>query len=207
MRSKKLKYLIYFSFFSAIMLILSTTPLGFVPIGPLRATTLHIPVILAGILFGKRFGAGIGFVFGFLSLVINTLSPTLTSFVFTPFISIGTTSGNFASLIIVFIPRILLGFLSGWIIELLSKKKINHYISVSFTAIFTTFIHSVLVLSLIVIFFGSPYSDVKELSVNQLWPFIGTILATNGIAEMILAGFIVPFLARALSPIIERSSL
>lgn len=206
MRSKKLKSLIYFAFFSAIMVVLTTTPLGFVPIGPIKATTLHIPVILAGVLFGKRFGAGIGFVFGLLSLTINTLSPTITSFVFSPFITIGENSGNFSSLLIVFLPRITLGFLSGWMVEFLSKKQLHNSFYIACVAAFNTLIHSILVLSMIALFFGSPYASTKDLTVNQLLPFIGTILATNGLLEALLASITVPFLSKALQASAERRS-
>ena len=43
--------------FLAIMIILAVTPLGFIPIGPINATTMHIPVIIASIVLGPRIGA------------------------------------------------------------------------------------------------------------------------------------------------------
>ncbi len=204
MTSKKLKKYIYFAFFSAIMIVLMLTPLGFIPIGPIRATTLHIPVILAGVLFGPAFGAGIGFVFGLLSLLINTYSPTITSFVFSPFITIGGTSGNFASLIIVFGPRIFLGFFSGWLHQFLFRLKWKNITMTMVVSGINSFIHSVLVLSLIALFFGSPYSSAKGMDISELFPFISTILATNGIAEMTVAAILVPFIYKALKPLTER---
>ena len=83
MNKQKTKNLSFMSLFIAIEILMVMVPfLGFIPIGPLRATTLHIPVIIAGIVLGKKQGAGIGLVFGISSLVINTIQPTLTSFVF-----------------------------------------------------------------------------------------------------------------------------
>ena len=66
----------------------------------------------ATMLLGSGTGAFLGFVFGLTSLLINTFAPTVTSFVFSPFITVGGIHGNFASLLIVFVPRILLGWLS-----------------------------------------------------------------------------------------------
>ena len=43
--------------FLAIQIILVVTPLGYLPIGPISATTMHIPVIIAGIALGKKAGA------------------------------------------------------------------------------------------------------------------------------------------------------
>ena len=45
------------------------------------------------------------------------------SFVFTPFITIGGMSGNWTSLLIAFVPRILLGYLAGLVYEQLQKKQ------------------------------------------------------------------------------------
>ena len=73
------------------------TPLGFIPIGPMKATTMHIPVILAGILLGIKGGAITGLVFGISSVVNATINPTILSFVFTPFYSLGEYHGNFMS--------------------------------------------------------------------------------------------------------------
>ena len=44
--------LVVLSLMIAIEVILILTPLGYIPIGGIRATTLHIPVMLAGILLG-----------------------------------------------------------------------------------------------------------------------------------------------------------
>ena len=88
MKNKKTKDLIFYAMFIAIEMLLVFIPfLGYIPIGPLRATTLHIPVIIAGIILGKKGGMIIGLVFGLSSLFYNTISPTVTSFVFSPFIS------------------------------------------------------------------------------------------------------------------------
>ena len=53
MKSKKTKNLVLYAMFIAIEMILVFIPfLGYIPIGPLRATTLHIPVIICWNYFG-----------------------------------------------------------------------------------------------------------------------------------------------------------
>lgn len=86
---KKTKFLVLLTMFCSIQVVLMLTPLGYIPLGPVRATTMHIPVILAGILLGVKGGAITGLVFGLSSVIINTITPTITSFVFTPFYSLG----------------------------------------------------------------------------------------------------------------------
>lgn len=94
---KKTKFLVLLTMFCSIEVVLMFTPLGFIPLGPIRATTLHIPVILAGMLLGVKGGAITGLVFGLGSVLINTITPTITSFVFTPFYSLGEYHGNLMS--------------------------------------------------------------------------------------------------------------
>ena len=53
MKSKKTQYMSIMAMFLAIQIILVVTPLGYLPIGPISATTMHIPVIIAGIALGK----------------------------------------------------------------------------------------------------------------------------------------------------------
>ena len=60
-------------------------------------------VIIAAFILGPLGGGILGFVFGLLSLIVMTIYPSATSFVFTPFYGIG----NGWSLVICFLPRIL----------------------------------------------------------------------------------------------------
>ena len=58
------KKFVLFAFFVAIELVLMFTPLGYIPIGPLRATTMHIPVIICAIVLGVKEGILLGFILG-----------------------------------------------------------------------------------------------------------------------------------------------
>ena len=125
MRSKKTQYMTFMAMFLAIEIILVVTPLGYIPIGPLSATTMHIPVIIAGITLGKKPGAQLGLVFGLTSLIRATIQPGITSFCFSPFVTVGNISGDWRSVIIALVPRILLGYLAGVIFEFI-KNKFNN---------------------------------------------------------------------------------
>lgn len=86
----------------AITVVLGMTPLGFVPIGPLNATTMHIPVLIAAFIERPVVGGFVGLIFGLSSLFNAITRPTPISFVFyNPLISI--------------LPRILLGVISAYI--------------------------------------------------------------------------------------------
>lgn len=179
MKNRKTKNLAFMSLFIAIELLMVMVPfLGFIPIGPLRATTLHIPVIIAAMTLGKEKGAGIGLVFGLSSLLINTISPTVTSFVFSPLIS-----GSFMSALIAIIPRMLIGYISGWIYEKWQWHRRTVVMTVS--AMMGSLTNTVLVLGGIYLIFGSQYASSIGQSYQQLLPYFLGIIMTNGVLEAI----------------------
>lgn len=108
----KTKNLTTVGILGAIVIMLGLTPLGFIPLGVLTITSLHIPVIIAGILEGPVVGGLVGLIFGFFSLFNAMTRPTPISFVFyNPLISI--------------MPRILIGVVTGLVYRALKDKDNN----------------------------------------------------------------------------------
>jgi len=202
---KKTKFLVLLTMFCSIQVVLMLTPLGYIPIGPIRATTMHIPVILAGILLGVKGGAITGLVFGISSVIINTITPTITSFVFTPFYSLGDYHGNFMSLVIAIAPRVLLGVLAALIFSWFRNKdnKVK-LIGSGITALVCTLIHSILVLGMIYVFFGPSYAAAKGVEVSALFGLLLGLIATNSVLEAIIATLIVTPLTKVLEPITKK---
>ena len=102
--------------------------------------------------FRKRKGAGIGLVFGLSSLIMNTIQPTVTSFVFSPFIS-----GSILSAFIAIVPRVLIGYVAGLIYELLKGK--NETIAMIVGSFLGAMTNTILVLGGIYVIFGSQYTS------------------------------------------------
>ena len=202
---KKTKFLVLLTMFCSIQVVLMLTPLGYIPIGPIRATTMHIPVILAGILLGVRGGAITGLVFGLSSVIINTITPTITSFVFTPFYSLGEYHGNFMSLVIAIAPRVLLGVLAAFIYSWFRNKDNKvRLIGSGITALVCTLIHSILVLGMIYVFFGPSYATAKGVEVSALFGLLLGLITTNSVLEAIIATLIVTPLTKVLEPITKK---
>ena len=202
MKSKqKTKNMVLLALFGCIEIVLMLTPLGYIPIGPVRTTTLHIPVILAGVLMGPGAGSAIGLIFGISSVIINTLTPTVTSFVFSPFYSVGEFHGGLASLIIAIGPRVLLGWLAGVLFTLLMKttKKIN--VSLILAALISTLTHTALVMLGIYVFFGSAYAAVKGVALSGLAALFLGVVMTTGLLEMAIGAVIVLAVGRVLLPL------
>ena len=51
---EKTRSLVEMALFMAIIVVLAITPLGYIPLGFMNATTVHIPVIIAGIVLGWK---------------------------------------------------------------------------------------------------------------------------------------------------------
>lgn len=110
MNKNNIRKLVVSSMLGAITIVLGLTPLGFIPLGIINATTMHIPVIVGAILEGPIVGASIGLIFGVSSLVKAFLAPGPISFVFyNPLVSI--------------LPRVLIGVVSYYVYDILNKRS------------------------------------------------------------------------------------
>lgn len=93
--TSQVKGLVQAALFAALIILMAMVPfLGYIPLGFTRATIIHIPVILGALVLGPKKGAFLGLIFGLTSLINNTMNPTVTSFVFSPFYSLGEIRGD-----------------------------------------------------------------------------------------------------------------
>ena len=77
--------LVLTALFVAIIVVMASTPLGFIPLVVINATTLHIPVILGSLFLGPKKGGFLGGVFGLTSLYKSSIAGgSLSAFVFSP---------------------------------------------------------------------------------------------------------------------------
>lgn len=195
-RSEKTLKLVQLALFSAIIFLMAFTPyLGFIPLGFMNATIIHIPVILGSIILGPKVGAFLGGIFGLTSLLNNTFNPNVTSFVFSPFYTMGGIHGGIKSLIICFVPRILIGVVPYYVYKLISKlmesKRSSKNVALAAAGISGSLINTLLVMYGIYFLFGTSYSNAKGISPDALYGLILTIIGTQGIPEAIVAGVLV----------------
>ena len=124
MKNEKTYELVLTALFTAIIVIMAFTPLGYIPLVVINATIIHIPVILGALFLGPKKGAFLGFVFGLTSFINNTFkAATASAFVFSPVLAYNVVgvSGVFKSLYICFVPRILVGVLPYFVYILIRK--------------------------------------------------------------------------------------
>lgn len=111
--------LVLTALFVAIIVVMASTPLGFIPLVVINATTLHIPVIIGSLFLGPKKGGFLGGVFGLTSLIKSSLgAASLSAFVFSPVAALSMlphdTVGAAVLLVlkstfIAVVPRILIG--------------------------------------------------------------------------------------------------
>lgn len=107
-KSFNVRKLVIIGVLGAISTVLGMTPLGFIPVGPTRATIMHIPVIIGAIMEGPLVGAFVGLIFGLFSIFQAITSPTPVSFVFlNPLVSV--------------LPRVLIGIVTYYVYNSLNK--------------------------------------------------------------------------------------
>ncbi|HOO25120.1 MAG TPA: ECF transporter S component [Clostridiales bacterium] len=188
-QKQKILFLAQFSMLLAIEAIVCFTPLGSLPaLGPVVATLSHIPVIITAILLGTGAGAAMGFFFGLFSLIVMTFTPPgPTAFVFTPFYSVGDFKGNLWSLVICFLPRILIGLVTGFTYLALSKAmkkyKNKNAIVYGVSGFLGSMTNTLLVLAGIYLFFGKSFASVIGVEYKLLLGVIGSIILTSGLPE------------------------
>lgn len=189
----KTKRLVTISLLSGISFVLGFTPLGFIPIPPANATTMHIPVIIGAILEGPVAGMIIGLIFGVSSIIQALLRPNILSFAFiNPLVSV--------------LPRILIGLVSYYsywlVLKFFSseKEKVSKWkesVSVGVSAALGTLINTAGVLGMMYLIFSERIATAMGVGTNAVGGVLLAIALTNGIPEIIIAVLICVGVIRA----------
>ena len=211
-RNQKLILMVQLAILSAIIVIMGFTVLGSIPLGgPIVATIAQVPVVIGAILLGTKAGMILGGVFGLTSCVYFTISAYPTSFVFSPAHSPALANGNAAlavwyaacSLLICFVPRILIGLVSGELYRVISKK--NKTVACIVAGVCGSLVNTLLVLGGIMLFFGTPYLNAAASSASDtLLSLIGASILFNGIPEAIVTPILATAISRPLLAIAKR---
>ena len=231
-QSKKVARMALAGVMMALIILMSSVPfLGYIPLGVINATIIHIPVIVGAILLGPKYGAFLGLVFGVSSIIKNTFTPNLTSFVFSPFYQMGEYGGNFYSVIISLVPRILIGVVAWAVYQGLRKlfsrhrssaqqtlhgdaeemKKINakkrkrrEAIALGAAGVAGSLTNTVLVMNLIYIFFGESYLIAGGKVYETVYGAILAIIIGAGVPEAIVSGILTVAICKVMLGFLRR---
>lgn len=189
---------------TGVLLAMGMSGIGFIPLPLIKATTMHIPVIIGAILLGPSAGAFLGLVFGLCSVWTNTVTPGLLSFAFSPFMTNEGFIGVLKSLWIALGCRVLLGLIAGWLWKLLSKTKLNQLVSLGVTAALSTICHTLLVMGSIYVLLMEQYAAARNVALSAVFGLIMGTVTASGIPEAIVAVVLVAAIGKAALRVVHR---
>ena len=186
---------------TAVLLVMSFTPVGFLTIGPLAITLNMIPVAIGAVALGPKGGAILGAVFG------------ITSFL--QCIGIGGTSPMGVILFEInpvlafvqrFLPRLIMGVLTAYIYKLV-KKAMGAGVASYASGFFAAFLNTLLFMSLLVLLFGNTDYMQELMNGKNVIVFICTFVGINAVFEMIVSTVLTGVIVKALEKarLIKRS--
>ena len=209
MKTKKhdTRWMVSVALMAAIVIVLANTPLGMIQLPIIKATTVHIPVIIGAILLGPSAGAILGAVFGVCSLISNTMAPTLLSFAFSPFMSTTGIPGALKAIWISVGCRILIGVAAGWLWILLSKLKVGQLLALPIVGFIGSMVNTVAVMGSIYLLFAQEYAQAREVGVTAVWGLIMGTVTASGIPEAIAAAVLVLALGKVLIQVFKKMNI
>ncbi len=181
------KKMVLTAVFAAIIIVMTFVPytgyIQYLP-GGIAITTLHIPVMIAAVFLGWKYGGVIGGIWGCTCLVLAFLNP-------------GPGNVPFQNPIISVLPRIIVGIVTALVFSAVAGEKRSGrrgFLAVILATLAGTLTNTVLVLSLLH-FTGS----TGDTSIAELFDsIIMTIVGINGVIELAAALIIVPAVWSAL---------
>lgn len=203
-RKHDTRWMVCVALMAAVVVVLANTPLGMIQLPVIKATTVHIPVILGAILLGPLAGGILGLVFGICSVVSNTMAPTLLSFAFSPFMSTTGIPGALKALWIAVGCRILIGVVAGWAWILFRRIHLNNNIALPLVGFIGSMTNTILVMGSINVLLAAQYAAARNVAANAVFGLImGTVVA-SGIPEAIAAAVLVFALGKILIPVLPK---
>ena len=188
----KTKELTLMGLLTAVLLVMSFTPIGYLTIGPLAITLNMIPVAIGAIALGPRGGAVLGAVFGITSFLqcigIGGSSPMgVILFEINPALAFVQR----------FLPRLIMGILTAYIYKFI-KKVFNSTVACYASGFFAAFLNTLLFMGLLVLLFGNTEYMQELMNGKNVIVFICTFVGVNAVVEMAVATVLTGIIVKAL---------
>ncbi|MBQ2944503.1 MAG: ECF transporter S component [Ruminococcus sp.] len=162
---------------AALIILMTFTPIGYIPIGPVKMTLMTLPVAVGSIVLGARSGIILGSIFG--------LTSFYTCFGM-DFVGMGLLSINpFLTFVMCFVPRVLCGYLPALIYKAISKNGTKRtMLAIPVAGASVAIINTVLFLGSMWLFFGNSLSDVVGVAIDNIFALFALFAGTNGLIEI-----------------------
>lgn len=184
--------LVMLGLLTAIMLLMSFTPLGFLNIGPLAITLNVIPLAVAAIALGPQGGLIVGAVFGITSFlqcigVGGTSAMGVICFEINPFFAFLQR----------FVPRALDGLLVGLLFEFLNKHM-KTGLACAAAGFLAAFLNTLMFMSALILLYGNTDYLQELIAGRNLIVFVCSFVGINAVFEMVAATLLVGAIGEAL---------
>lgn len=175
------KKMVQLALFSAVIVLMAFTPLGYIKTLGLSITLLVVPVSVGAILLGPAAGAILGGVFGITSFI--------QCFGLEPFGTMLLGINPIATFILCMLPRILMGWLTGLIF--LGLKNVDHSkskgTSFAIASLAGPLLNTLLFMPLFVVLFYNTAEIQQMIAVNfqtkNILSFLVAFVGLNGLIE------------------------
>lgn len=195
MKNAKTQNLTRIALLCALLLLMSFTPLGYMPIGPFSVTFLTIPVIVGAVTSGPAVGAFLGLIFG------------LTSFVNAFSNAMGAVLLNISpvyTFILCVLPRVLEGFLSGLIYKLLNRQEKDKPLSIVIGSLSCPVFNTILYMSTLIILFGNTEYILNLRGGQSVLMFVVSFVGIQAVVEALVCTVIGSAVSMALLRFIKN---
>lgn len=195
-----LQRMVLIAVLAAIIVFLMLSGLGYIPTGfGFTITILMIPVAIGAILLGPAAGAILGAVFGLTSLA--------TCFLGMDVLGVALLAiSPWKTALVCIIPRMLVGFLCGWIFRALNKVDKTGIVSYGIASVSAALLNTALFLTGLWLAFGSdPAVTQYTGGSSDLFVIIGAFGGVNAIVEAVACLILGTAIAKTLDIVMSKS--
>lgn len=157
---------------SSVCIILGITGYGFIPLPMIKATIMHIPVVIGAVLEGPVVGMVIGLMFGLFSIFQNMTTPNILSFaLLNPLVSV--------------VPRVLIGLTAYYAYRLAAAR--SQAVGIGLGAAVGALTNTIGVLGMIYVLYAAEFAAARNIDPAMVFKVVGGIALMNGIPEAIVS--------------------
>jgi len=187
----------------AIIFLLTFTPLGYLTIGPIAATTIQMPVIVGAVLMGPGSGALLGLFFG-LSAVVKVLTMPGAD----PFATMALAHAPINYLIVCIGSRLLMGWLTGLLGAGLKKipalQGNKNVVSYGVCGFLGSAMNTVFYLGSLWLLCAEVISTYYGVDISGVGALVMGTAVGAGIPEAVVSCVVVAALCKALEKVLRR---
>ncbi len=176
---KNPRYLTFLGLMLGLTVILDSTPLGAIPLGPVSATITHIPTIITGIILGPVAGIISGTFLGLVSLIHAATRPAslLDPLFINPLVSV--------------LPRMFIGFVSYYVFAFFSRiireRHVKQTVSTFIGGMAGSLTNTGLVFLMLYLVYAQEVAQRMGVAFKVI---LISVFTTNAIAEAIVSGIL-----------------